>query len=63
MERLRLPRLFLIEAEHELALREAELGWVRELVREIKEGTLDGLAGWWSFHTEARSTGEEVDDG
>src|SRR5919107_4755230 len=55
MERLRLPRLFLIEAEHELALREAELGWVRELVREIKEGTLDGLAGWWSFHTEARS--------
>jgi DNA-binding PadR family transcriptional regulator len=63
MERLRLPRLFLIESEHELALREAELGWVRELVREIKEGTLDGLAGWRSFHTETKATGEEVTGG
>jgi DNA-binding PadR family transcriptional regulator len=43
-------RLFLIENEHELVLREAELGWVRGLVREIEAGTLDGLEGWKAFH-------------
>jgi DNA-binding PadR family transcriptional regulator len=43
-------RLFLIENEHELVLREAELNWVRGLVREIEAGTLDGLAGWEAFH-------------
>lgn len=48
--RLKLPRLFLIESEHELVLREAELAWVRDLVREMRDGTLDGIAGWRSFH-------------
>jgi DNA-binding PadR family transcriptional regulator len=43
-------RLFLIEHEHELVLREAELGWVRELVREIRDGTLGGMREWESFH-------------
>src|SRR5918911_2439740 len=47
-----LSRLFLIEAEHELVLREAELGWVRELVREIEDGTLAGMPEWRSFHPE-----------
>src|SRR4028118_1956607 len=50
-ERLGLPRLFLIESEHELALREAELGWLRELVGEIRAGTLGGIGGWRSFHS------------
>jgi DNA-binding PadR family transcriptional regulator len=45
-----LPRLFLVENEHELVLREAELGWVRGLVREIKDGTIDGIEGWRAFH-------------
>src|SRR5919199_1289887 len=31
MERYDLPRLFLVESEHELMLREAELEWVRKL--------------------------------
>ncbi len=43
-------RLFLIENEHELILREAELSWVRGLVREIEAGTLDGLSGWEALH-------------
>ena len=38
-----LPRLFLVEGEHELVLREAELSWVRELVREIEGGTLEAI--------------------
>ena len=45
-------RLFLVEAEHELVLREAELAWVRKLVREIEAGTLDGMSEWQSFHVE-----------
>ena len=54
-----LPRLFLVEAEHELVLREAELGWVRELVQEIKAGTLGGMAEWESFHSEPDTTDTE----
>jgi DNA-binding PadR family transcriptional regulator len=48
-----LPRLFLIEAEHELVLREAELEWVREISREIKSGALEGMRQWRSFHSDA----------
>jgi DNA-binding PadR family transcriptional regulator len=47
-----LPRLFLVESEHELILREAELEWVRELVREIRAGTLGGMDEWEAFHAE-----------
>jgi DNA-binding PadR family transcriptional regulator len=47
-----LPRLFLIESEHELILREAELRWVRELVREISDGTLGGMIQWEGFHAD-----------
>ena len=45
-----LSRLFLVEAEHEKILREAELRWVRGLVREIEDGTLGGMARWEAFH-------------
>jgi len=55
-------RLFLIEYEHELALREAELEWVRGLVHEIETGTLDGMSAWRSFHSDSnvRGTGEKT---
>jgi DNA-binding PadR family transcriptional regulator len=56
-ESLKLPRLFLVEAEHELVLREAELGWVRGLVAEIEAGTLDGLDGWKAFHAAGEEAG------
>lgn len=66
VERLELPRLFVIESEHELVLREAELEWVRGLVEEIRTGTLGGMRGWRSFHSQPAATGvertrEEVD--
>lgn len=48
-----LARLFLVEEEHELVLREAELSWVRGLVREIEGGTLEGLEEWAAFHFSA----------
>jgi DNA-binding PadR family transcriptional regulator len=50
-----LPRLFLVEAEHELVLREAELEWVRELVCEISDGTLGGMREWRGIHSGART--------
>ena len=61
-----LARLFLIEHEHELVLREAELKWVRELVREIQDGKLGGMREWEAYHPEPnpksnRKTKEEKD--
>ncbi len=52
-------RLFLVEAEHEVVLREAELRWVRELGREIEAGTLGGMREWESFHAEPEAMGVE----
>jgi hypothetical protein len=51
VEQLNLPRLFLVEAEYELMLRDAELGWVRGIVGEIETGKLGSLSEWRSFHS------------
>jgi DNA-binding PadR family transcriptional regulator len=56
-----LPRLFLVESEHELVLREAELSWVRGLVREIEDSTLDGLKQWEGLHLERGMAGSSRD--
>jgi DNA-binding PadR family transcriptional regulator len=45
-----LPRLFWIEDEFRMRLREAELSYVRELIDAIRSGTLDGLDWWRSVH-------------
>lgn len=50
VEKRGLPRLFWTEAEFHRVLREAELGYVRELVDEIENGTLDGLTWWRGAH-------------
>jgi DNA-binding PadR family transcriptional regulator len=39
-ERMGVPRLFLIEGEYAVTMREAELAWVRATIREIRDGTL-----------------------
>lgn len=44
------PRLFLIEEEYELAVAEAEVGFVRGLLGELTGGTFPGLADWQVFH-------------
>lgn len=49
-----LPRLFLIEDEYDLAVREAEAGWVRALLAELADGTFPGLAQWREFHDTGR---------
>ncbi|WP_141576426.1 PadR family transcriptional regulator [Actinomadura sp. WMMA1423] len=44
------PRLFLLEAEYDLAMRRAEAEWVRGLLAEIEQGTLPDLGTWRAFH-------------
>jgi DNA-binding PadR family transcriptional regulator len=44
------PRLFLIESEYRMALREAELNWTRGLITDISAGTLEGMERWTAFH-------------
>jgi DNA-binding PadR family transcriptional regulator len=45
-----IPRLFLVEAEYELAMLRAEADWTRSLRQEIAGGTLPGVAAWRRFH-------------
>ena len=44
------PRLFLVEDEYGLALRQAEASWVRGLLAELQDGTLPGLDEWRARH-------------
>lgn len=44
------PRLFLLEAEYDLAIRKAESAWVGSLLDELTTGSLPGLAQWRTFH-------------
>jgi DNA-binding PadR family transcriptional regulator len=45
-----LPRLVLIEAEYARAIQEAELAFVRSLIHDIEEGTIDGIDLWRAHH-------------
>jgi DNA-binding PadR family transcriptional regulator len=45
-----LARIFIIENEYVLAMREAELAWTRQLAGEIRSGALGDLAEWTAFH-------------
>jgi len=44
------PRIFLIESEFDLAIREAEARWVSTLLDELTSGSLPGLAQWRAWH-------------
>jgi DNA-binding PadR family transcriptional regulator len=52
--RREIPRLFLIENEYDIAVREAEARWIRSLLDEFESGTFPQLEMWRSFH----ATGE-----
>ena len=49
-----IPRLFLVEDEYDLAMREAEAGWVGALLDEITSGRFADLAAWRAFHETGR---------
>jgi DNA-binding PadR family transcriptional regulator len=42
----RLPRILLVEAEYQLAMRVAQSQWLRGLLTELVEGTISGIDGW-----------------
>ncbi|MEU8664771.1 PadR family transcriptional regulator [Actinoplanes philippinensis] len=48
--RREVPRLFLIEAEYAMAMREAEEAWLAGLLRELHDGSVPGLGAWRRFH-------------
>jgi DNA-binding PadR family transcriptional regulator len=48
-----LPRLFWVEREFSMVLHEAELGFLRRLVRDIETGALDGTQWWREIHDRA----------
>ncbi|MFI7607999.1 PadR family transcriptional regulator [Micromonospora sp. NPDC049366] len=45
-----IPRLFLVESEYDLAIREAEAAWVRALLTELTDGSYPGLDDWRAYH-------------
>jgi DNA-binding PadR family transcriptional regulator len=49
-EKQHVPRLFWVEEEYRTILREAELGYVRTLARQIADGTLGGDDWWKAIH-------------
>ncbi|WP_030438741.1 PadR family transcriptional regulator [Actinoplanes subtropicus] len=57
----RVPRLFLIELEYDLAMLEAERAWMGSLIEEIDGGTLPGLDGWRHHHETGEVPAEMVE--
>ncbi|MET8263438.1 PadR family transcriptional regulator [Micromonospora arida] len=45
-----IPRLFLVESEYDLAMRDAEAAWLRALLAELTSGSYPGLDTWRTFH-------------
>ena len=45
------PRLFWVEEEYRESLRKAELKYVRRLIADIDDGSLEGLSWWADLHT------------
>jgi DNA-binding PadR family transcriptional regulator len=52
------PRLFLVEDEYELAVREAELAWVRGFLAELTDETFPDLAVWRKWHETGETPAE-----
>jgi DNA-binding PadR family transcriptional regulator len=57
----RLPRILLIEAEYQLAMRVAQSQWLRGLLTELIEGTISGVDAWRRMH-ETGETPPEFDE-
>src|SRR4051812_45926611 len=57
----RVPRLFLIELEYDLAMLAAERAWMGSLIEEIDGGTLPGLDEWRHHHETGETSAEMVE--
>ncbi|QVQ53882.1 PadR family transcriptional regulator [Spiractinospora alimapuensis] len=56
--RAAVQRIFLIDAELTLAMREAESAWVRALVHDLDSGSLEGLDGWRALHASGTTSSQ-----
>ncbi|MCQ4208020.1 MULTISPECIES: PadR family transcriptional regulator [Streptomyces] len=45
-----LPRMFLVETEYQLHMLRAQAEWVRTFLAEVRDGSLEGVEQWRSFH-------------
>jgi DNA-binding PadR family transcriptional regulator len=71
VQKIGLPRLLWIEGQFAVALQQAELDFVRQLIRDIETGALDGTQWWREIHEGANEPawrpqtggGESTDDG
>jgi len=45
-----IPRLFCVEGEYRIAMREAELAYTNELVNDIQTGAFESLELWSGYH-------------
>ncbi len=52
IEKIKLPRLLWIEAEFAMTLKRSELEFVRQLLSDIENDTLDGVSWWRQIHSE-----------
>jgi DNA-binding PadR family transcriptional regulator len=57
----RLPRVLLIEAEYQLAMRVAQAEWLRGLLGELVAGTLTGMDAWRYMHATGKLPPEFVE--
>jgi hypothetical protein len=60
----RLPRVFLIETEYQLAMRVAQAEWLRGLLKELIAGTISGMDAYRRIHEtgEVPPEFEELDE-
>ncbi|MBC9715495.1 PadR family transcriptional regulator [Streptomyces sp. TRM66268-LWL] len=56
-----LPRVFLVEVEYQLHQVEAQIEWLKGFVTEIEDGSLEGVAGWRSWHETGEIPTEFID--
>jgi hypothetical protein len=55
-----IPRLFMVEDEYELALREAELRWVTGFIEELASGAVADRGRWAAFVEGGYEVPEEI---
>ncbi|HLI01046.1 MAG TPA: PadR family transcriptional regulator [Acidimicrobiales bacterium] len=60
-EAIHLPELFMVESRYRRAMLDAELQFVTALAVSIKDGTLQGLSGWYRVH-ELRDEGVTLEE-
>jgi DNA-binding PadR family transcriptional regulator len=57
----RLPRIFVLESEYALAMKQAEATWVRSVISELADGSLPHVKQWRRWHETGQFPEELLD--